>query len=164
MINNQDLRMTYKKYSMIWLGIAFATIYWIIEALIHVLAFGESSFLQQLIPNEINEVWMRSFASLLIISFGYYAHLQMNKIIESNNGKWEIQKRLEDALSKTLSNFIPICAHCKKIRLEDSDPKQQQSWVEIETYIYNKTSTQFSHSICPECTKELYGDIHNKDL
>ena len=68
--------MTYKKYSMIWLGVALAIIYWIIEALIHVLAFDKSGFLRQLIPNEINEVWMRSFTSLLIISFGCYAHLQ----------------------------------------------------------------------------------------
>ena len=82
--------MTYKKYSMIWLGIALAIIYWIIEAVIHVFAFAESGFLQQLIPNEINEVWMRSFTTILIISFGYYAHLQVNKIIKSNNEKGEI--------------------------------------------------------------------------
>ncbi len=53
--------MAYKKYSMIWLGIALAIIYWIIEAFIHVFAFAEGSFIQQLIPNEINEAWMRSF-------------------------------------------------------------------------------------------------------
>ena len=163
MINNQDLRMTHKKYSMIWLGIALAIIYWNIEALIHVIAFAESSFLQQLIPNEINEVWMRSFTTILIISFGYYAHLQVNKIIKSNNEKGEIQKKLEDALSKTLSKFIPVCANCKKIRVEDSDPEEQQSWVHIESYISDKTSSQFSHGICPECTKKLYGDNHNKD-
>ena len=155
--------MTYKKYSMIWLGIALAIIYWIIEALIHIFVLSESSFLQQLIPHDINEVWMRSFASLLIISFGYYAHLQMNKIIKANKEKGEIQKRLEDALSKTLSEFIPICANCKKIRLEDSDPEQQQSWVHIESYIYNKTSSEFTHGICPECTKKLLKNIHNKD-
>ncbi len=163
MINNQDIRMTHKKYSMIWLGIALAIIYWNIEALIHVFAFAESSFLQQLIPNEINEVWMRSFTTLLIISFGYYAHLQMNKIIRTNEEKREVQERLKDALSKTLSEFIPICAHCKKIRLEDSDPEQQQSWVHIESYIYDKTSSQFSHGVCPECTKILYKNTHNKD-
>ena len=155
--------MTYKKYSMIWLGVALAIIYWIIEAFIHALAFTESSFLQQLIPNEINEAWMRSFTFLLIISFGYYAHLQMNKIIKSNKEKSEILKKLEDSLSKTLSALIPICAYCKKIRLEDSDPEQQQSWVHIESYIYNKTSSEFTHGICPECTKKLLKNIHNKD-
>jgi hypothetical protein len=155
--------MTFKKYLMIWLGIAFATIYWIIEALIHVFAFVESSFLQQLIPNEINEVWMRSFTSLLIISFGYYAHLQINKIIKSNKEKEDIQKRLADVLSKTLNEFIPICANCKKIRLEDSDHEEQQSWVHIESYISNKTSSQFTHGICPECMKKLYEMSPNKN-
>jgi hypothetical protein len=155
--------MFFKKYSMIWLGISFATIYWIIEALIHVLAFGKSNFLQQLIPNEINEVWMRSFTSLLIISFGYYAHLQMNKIVKSNKEKWEIQKRLEDALSKSLSKFIPICVHCKKVRTKDSDIIEQQSWEDIETYINNETSSEFSHGICHECMKKHYGGILKKD-
>ena len=155
--------MTGKKYSMIWLGISFAIFYWIIEALIHVLAFGESSFLLQLIPNEINEVWMRSFTALLIIGFGYYAHLQINKIIKSNKEKWEIQKRLEDALSKTLSKFIPICANCKKVRIKNSDIIEQQSWQDIENYIYHKTSSEFSHGICPECMKKLYGGVPNKD-
>jgi hypothetical protein len=155
--------MTHKKYSMIWLGIALAIIYWNIEALVHVFAFAESSFLQQLIPNEINEVWMRSFTTILIISFGYYAHLQVNKIIKSNNEKEEIQKKLEDALSKTLSKFIPVCAHCKKIRVEDSDPEEQQSWVHIESYISNKTSSQFTHGICPECMKKLYEMSPNKN-
>jgi len=148
---------------MIWLGIAFALIYWIIEALIHVLVFGKSSFFQQLIPGEINELWMRSFTSLLIISFGGYAHFQLNKSLKSNQEKLEIQKRLEDALSKTLSEFIPICGNCKKVRLKDSNIIEQQSWEDIENYISNKTSSKISHGICPECMKKVYGGILNKD-
>ena len=142
--------MTYKKYSMIWLGIALAIIYWIIEALIHVLAFAESSFLQQLIPNEIDEVWMRSFTSLLIISFGCYAHLQTNKIIKSNKEKLEAQKKLEDALSKILSKFIPICSYCKKIR----DDKGY--WEQVEVYISRLTNARFSHGVCETCFQEHF--------
>ena len=63
----------------------------------------------------------------------------------------------------TLESFLPICSSCKKIRKSNSDPKQMDSWVPIESYISAKTSSQFSHGICPECMKKLYGDILNND-
>jgi hypothetical protein len=63
----------------------------------------------------------------------------------------------------TLESFLLICSNCKRIRKPDSEPKNMDSWVQIESYISAKTSSQFSHSICPECMKKLYGDILNKD-
>ncbi len=52
---------------------------------------------------------------------------------------------------KTLSGLIPICAHCKKIR----DDKGY--WNIIEAYIETHSDAEFSHSVCPECSDELYG-------
>ena len=60
------------------------------------------------------------------------------------------QKRLQEAITKILSGFLPICAKCKKIR-DDAN-----NWVEIESYIRDHTEAEFSHSICPECRKILY--------
>lgn len=67
------------------------------------------------------------------------------------NEKDFLSKRLEEALAKVLSGFIPICASCKKIRLEVGN------WVSVEDYISERSNAQFSHSICPECTERLYG-------
>ena len=50
--------------------------------------------------------------------------------------------------------------HGKKIRIEGANPKDQDSWVQIENYISQKTDTRFSHSICPKCVKELYPDFN----
>ena len=49
-----------------------------------------------------------------------------------------------------LKAILPICANCKKIRDE------QDSWVDIEVYIRDRSKTEFSHGICPECMKEHY--------
>lgn len=70
-------------------------------------------------------------------------------------------EHLEQALSHIakLEGILPICANCKKIRLEGSDPKIQKSWVEIESYISKRTEAQFSHGICPECIKKLYPEF-----
>ena len=63
------------------------------------------------------------------------------------------KEKLEKAMSeiKTLSGFLPICAQCKKIR----DDKGY--WNQIEEYIQKHSDAQFSHSMCSECSDELYG-------
>ena len=61
-----------------------------------------------------------------------------------------------------LEGLLPICANCKRIRKPDSDPKNLDSWQQIESYISQRTSSKFSHSICPECMKKLYGNIDDE--
>lgn len=51
---------------------------------------------------------------------------------------------------KVLQGFLPICASCKKIR------DDQGYWNQIESYIRDHSEAQFSHSICPDCTRKLY--------
>lgn len=68
-------------------------------------------------------------------------------------------QELQDAMGKikTLSGLLPICASCKKIR----DDKGY--WKQIESYISDHSSVEFSHSICPECAKKLYPQILDED-
>jgi len=65
---------------------------------------------------------------------------------------------LEEALSHIakLEGILPICANCKRIRLENTPEHKQDSWVPIENYIRKRTKAEFSHGICPECMKKLY--------
>ena len=51
-----------------------------------------------------------------------------------------------------LSGLLPICASCKKIR------NSEGYWNEIEHYIEKHSDAQFSHGICEDCMKKLYGD------
>lgn len=51
---------------------------------------------------------------------------------------------------RTLEGLLPICSHCKKIR----DDKGY--WAQIETYLSEHAGAQFSHGICPECSKKFY--------
>jgi len=54
--------------------------------------------------------------------------------------------------SKTLKGIIPICANCKSIR------NGAGQWEKIEAYIQKRSKAEFSHGLCPDCDKELYGD------
>jgi hypothetical protein len=53
------------------------------------------------------------------------------------------------SLVTELQGLIPICAACKKIR----DDKGY--WNRVENYIEEHSEAEFTHDICPECSKEL---------
>ena len=82
----------------------------------------------------------------LIISFSL-------KIDKSAKEREKLILKLQTTLDevKTLQGFLPICANCKKIR----DDKGY--WNQIEGYIQKHSDAKFSHSMCPECSDELYG-------
>jgi PleD family two-component response regulator len=44
-----------------------------------------------------------------------------------------------------LEAFLPICSYCKKVR------DDHNYWQQIEGYINQRTGSEFSHSICPDC-------------
>ncbi len=71
-----------------------------------------------------------------------------------NQSLGEKNKRLTDYIEeiKTLRGIIPICANCKKIR----DDKGY--WTKVEKYIEDHSDAKFSHGLCSDCLKELYGD------
>jgi hypothetical protein len=75
--------------------------------------------------------------------------VQMNRELQSKIGE------LEDAREavKTLSDLLPICSSCKKIRGDDG------YWSAIESYISQHSQILFSHGICPDCLRKLYPEF-----
>ena len=76
-------------------------------------------------------------------------------ITERNKAEREREKliaELQQALVeiKTLRGIVPICASCKKIR----DDKGY--WEQVESFVSKHTDAQFSHGICPDCTKKYF--------
>lgn len=54
------------------------------------------------------------------------------------------------AQNKRLEGLLPICAACKQIRNERGE------WEVMEKYISAHSEAQFSHSVCPECARQIY--------
>lgn len=73
------------------------------------------------------------------------------RILTLQNNLAEHVAKLEDALSSVhqLQGLLPICAYCKKIR------DDQNYWQRVEKYISKYSGAKFSHSICPDCYKEI---------
>ena len=61
---------------------------------------------------------------------------------------------------ETLESILPICVHCKKIRVEK--PGEPNRWVAVETFFRRKDELEFSHGVCNDCLKLHYPG--NEDL
>jgi len=89
-------------------------------------------------------------------------HLDLHKEIERSPAMaFELLQMLsrrlrvaEKFIVNTLGSFLPICANCKKIRDEEG------AWIPIEAYISDRSETEFSHGICPDCMKKLYPEYY----
>jgi hypothetical protein len=140
------------------IGAFVAGAWWGIESAIHSVIYDDGQFFEQLVPRTVDEWWMRSLVVVLILGFASYACVVINRIDRARQEQQRLQKELADALAKALSGFVPICASCKKIREDDSDPDCQASWHSVESYLTRHTGVKLSHGICPACEDELYGE------
>ncbi len=86
----------------------------------------------------------------LFITFIYIGFL-IEHIFRKN---YATTSELKDSLSKVqkLSGMLPICAHCKNIRNDEG------YWQKVEVYISKHSEAEFTHGLCPDCIKDLYGD------
>jgi hypothetical protein len=57
---------------------------------------------------------------------------------------------------KTLEGLLPICSACHKIRSTDNE------WHVLEKYITDRSEATFTHSLCPDCAKQLYPEMYKK--
>jgi hypothetical protein len=79
--------------------------------------------------------------------------------VEESARMYEMAERRVQKLEKTLSELkklqgvIAICAYCKKIR------DDQGSWNQVESYIRDRSETELSHLICPDCYERAIEDF-----
>jgi PAS domain S-box-containing protein len=59
----------------------------------------------------------------------------------------QLVRQLQAALAevRTLQDILPICSYCRKVRDDEN------YWQSVEGYISHRTTTRFSHGICPSC-------------
>lgn len=75
---------------------------------------------------------------------------------QANKTQEKLITELEEAISRinVLEGMIPICANCKNIR-DDAG-----YWQQVEVYISQHSSADFTHGICPNCMVKLYPEFY----
>jgi hypothetical protein len=51
-----------------------------------------------------------------------------------------------------LRAIVPICSQCKRVR------NDAEYWQQVDAYFHEFIGVDFSHGLCPECLKHVYGD------
>ena len=69
-------------------------------------------------------------------------------------------RELQDARNriKVLEGTLTTCSYCKKIRDENGE------WHQMETYIDAHSEAQFSHGYCPSCIDNVHKEIEEIEL
>jgi hypothetical protein len=84
---------------------------------------------------EVSFFMVALFVSLLI------SHLQLRHE--------ELTRALTEV--RTLSDLLPICAWCRKVRGDEG------YWQQIEDYFVSQGQVRFTHGICTDCSRERFG-------
>ena len=68
-----------------------------------------------------------------------------------------VESRLRNVLTRALADYIPMCAGCRNVRLDESPT--EDDWAPLEDYVAMQTDSRFSHTFCPDCVERLYGEV-----
>ncbi|MFO7605476.1 MAG: hypothetical protein R6W72_04105 [Desulfurivibrionaceae bacterium] len=95
-------------------------------------------------------VWNTMIRLVSFLALGW----SVSSLKRALDSEKEISEKLRKSLSeiKVLQSFLPICAQCKKIRDESGN------WQQLEEYIGEHSNTKFSHSYCPECSRQAMAE------
>jgi len=61
----------------------------------------------------------------------------------------EHERALERDLA-VLQGLLPLCSFCKSIR------NAQDEWESLESYLESRSGAEFSHGICPDCSRQRF--------
>ncbi len=92
---------------------------------------------------------VRELSQAIVIARARFGDLL--SLHRANDALQSRTRELEEALAKikTLRGLIPICASCKKIRIDTG------YWQQFEEYLAEHSEADFTHGLCPDCLKQM---------
>jgi hypothetical protein len=105
---------------------------------------------------------MRTSILLIVIGFGIYVNNSVNARRKLRNEQYQLQLKLEDAMTKLLGGFVSICSVCKKVRIPEEELEGKETWQSIESYISHHSDVKFSHGYCTECEANFSKEIDDR--
>jgi hypothetical protein len=81
-----------------------------------------------------------------------FAKDRLHRFVYLNKAAGE-RRKMEETMKEvdTLRGLIPICAKCKSVH------DDKGFWQKVEIYLEKHSSARFTHGLCKDCLKELYG-------
>jgi len=64
-------------------------------------------------------------------------------------------RAIEKWTVRMLEDHLPVCVYCGKVHGDDA------AWIPLERYIEDHSGTEFSNSICPDCSSMKYPQFYS---
>lgn len=112
-----------------------------------------------LFKEPVDGMWkVASNRTLALISMWIACYLGLQRQATEEKRELAFRER-ERAFEEVriLRGFLPICSSCKKIR------SLEGSWTLLERYITDHSEAEFSHGLCPECTRKLFPQFFDEE-
>jgi len=95
-------------------------------------------------------LWLDAWNNLVRVGVFVSSALLLARLKGDMLREMKLNAYLQAALAevKQLSGLLPICAWCKRIRNDKGE------WQQIEEYITVHSEADFTHGICPDCTRK----------
>ena len=95
-----------------------------------------------------------------LIVFAVVALLTSSIAAERNRTHAAQQKLVEDLQSanariRTLSDMLPICPDCRRVRVGEGNDK----WQSVEKYLAETPDLHISHALCPDCSARHFPEF-----
>ena len=85
-------------------AIIVAALYWTAESMVHRFVFAEDAF--ELLPLNINELWMRALIVLLMICFGIFGDAWSRRLVSKEDEKRQIFIATISSTQHILNNLL----------------------------------------------------------
>jgi hypothetical protein len=85
--------------------------------------------------------------------------LQRNRI-DDEQRRLVVELKAANARIRTLSDMLPICPDCRRVRVGDSVPE----WKTVETYLAETPELQLSHALCPDCSARHFPEFQARNV
>jgi hypothetical protein len=109
--------------------------------------FGADALSGHVYTSSVYAVWNTIIRFVSFLAIGAAVAKMQHALVNERRTASSLRQALSEV--KVLESFIPICAQCKKIR------NQKGEWEQLESYIGQRTHTQFSHGYCPDCARKF---------
>ena len=87
-----------KKHQFTAISISIALLFWFFDSIVHHFVYGEQGF--EVLPSDLNELWMRCVIVVLIVAFGVFADRR------TGHEKIAVYRAMLDATNHILRNHI----------------------------------------------------------
>ena len=92
------------KHYFLIIAVVVACSYWFLDSIIHYFVFNEAEF--ELIPSDINELWMRLAILVLLVCSGVFADYHVGQMSKKEEEKIAVYKAMLGASNHILRNYL----------------------------------------------------------